>query len=97
MLARGYTPRLYEVWEVPLFWHVGVWCAPDRLKNTAGWRLFQLVVVVARRKADMSDYGRKSLFLRELRQNEKNGVLTGNYGISRPRLKGIPARIETHA
>ena len=32
------------------FWHVAVWCAPECLENTAGGRLFQLVVVVARRK-----------------------------------------------
>ena len=28
---------------------------------------------------EMSDYGRKSLFLRELRKNEKKGVLRDNY------------------
>ena len=54
--------RLYKVWELslfgtilPFFLHVAIWCAPDWLKNTAGWRLFQLVVIVARRK----DYVRR--------------------------------------
>ena len=60
MLSRGYTqsslPWLGDTsfWhDFTPFWHVAVWCAPDWAKNTAGWRLFQLVVVVARRK----DYG----------------------------------------
>ena len=62
MLARGYTPpSLLSVGSTPfwhnftLFWHVAIWCAPGWLKDTAGWRLFQLVVVVARRK----DYVRR--------------------------------------
>ena len=45
-LREGIPRRLGST---PL-WHVAIWCAPDWLKNTAGWRLFQLVVVVARRK-----------------------------------------------
>ena len=50
MLAWGYTPRsILSLGSTP-FWHVAIWCAPDWLKTIAGWRLFQLVVVVARRK-----------------------------------------------
>ena len=48
ILARGYTPSLLSLGSTP-FWHdftpfrhVAGWRAPDRLKNTAGWRLFQL-------------------------------------------------------
>ena len=63
MLARGYTPlSLLSLGSTPFvlhgltpFWYVAIWCAPDWLKNTAGWRLFQLVVVVARRKDYTSD------------------------------------------
>ena len=58
MLTRGYTPpSLLSLGSTPFWcddftplWHVADWYAPDWLKNTAGWRLFQLVVVVARRK-----------------------------------------------
>ena len=50
-LREGIPRRLGST---PL-WHVAIWCAPDWLKNTAGWRLFQLVVVVARRKDYTSD------------------------------------------
>ena len=57
MLTRGYTPPSLlslgnpRFWcDFPPFWHVADWCAPDWLKNTARGRLFQLVVVVARRK-----------------------------------------------
>ena len=57
MLARGYTPPyLLSLGSTPCwhdftpFRHVADWYAPDWLKNTAGWRLVQLVVVVARRK-----------------------------------------------
>ena len=60
MFARGDTPpSLLNLESTPFwrdftpFWHVAVWCAPDWLTNTVGWRLFQLVGVVARRK----DYG----------------------------------------
>ena len=52
MLARGYTPpSILGLGSTPFwhdftpFWHVGVWCAPDWLKNTAGRRLFVVVVV----------------------------------------------------
>ena len=47
--ARAY-PAVSTKFEKSPFWHVAGWCAPDWLTNTAGWRLFQLVVVVARRK-----------------------------------------------
>ena len=57
MLMRVHTPRSLLSWGSPPFWyeftpfwHVTDCCAPDRPKNTAGGRLFQLVVVVARRK-----------------------------------------------
>ena len=57
MLGRGYTrPSLLSLGSPPFwhditpFWHVAVWCTPECLENTAGGRLFQLVVVVARRK-----------------------------------------------
>ena len=57
MLARGFTPPPLlslgspAIWhDFTSFWHVAVWCAPEYLENTAGGRLFQLVVVVARRK-----------------------------------------------
>ena len=62
MLARGYTPpSLLSLGRTPSwhdftpFWHLAIWCAPNSLKNTTGWRRFQLVVVVARRK----DYVRR--------------------------------------
>ena len=57
MLTLGYTPSSLQGLgsltfcnDFASFWHVAGWCAPDWLKNTAGGRLFQLVVVVARRK-----------------------------------------------
>ena len=53
MLTRGYTPpSLLSLGKSPLlydftpFWHIVDWCAPDWLKNTAGGRLFQLVVLL---------------------------------------------------
>ena len=43
-----FSPRLYP------FRHVAIWCAPDWFKIVTGWRqfqvVFQVVVVVARRK-----------------------------------------------
>ena len=44
MLARGYTPpSLLSLRSTPC-WHVAIWYAPDWLKNTARWWLFQLVI-----------------------------------------------------
>ena len=49
MHTRGYTPPSLLGLGSPPFWHVAKSCASEWLKNTAGGRLFQLVVV-ARRK-----------------------------------------------
>ena len=43
LLGEGSLPFWYDFTP---FWHVADWCAPDWLKNTAGGRLFQLVIVV---------------------------------------------------
>ena len=57
MLTRGVIPpSLPSLGRPPLWYafttfrHVADWRVPDWLTNTAGGRLFQLVVVVARRK-----------------------------------------------
>ena len=57
MFTRGYTPPSLlnlgspPFWcDFPPFWHVVDWCTPDWLQNTAGGGLFQLAVVVVRRK-----------------------------------------------
>ena len=54
-LREGIPRRLLSLespgfwYDFTPFWHVVDWCAPDWLKNAAGWRLVQVVVVVARR------------------------------------------------